>query len=251
MFHDNCWAIRLIAALLLTFMSHIRPVPSPPGGFGGLSLPKQCSKPPKLKYENYKQVQFCQFLQCEGINRETKKLTPTITWGDLHVGATWPPLLSGWKSPGVVIPGVWVIFVENLKVINAGKCSHCWHWQLARDLVLSCFDGGQVPQRCLVTKFMSSIKCFGLLPQVHAQQGASLFWLSQCSRNFNWEKGSTRFIMSSIECFDPSPQVHTQQGAVSFWLQILSFGGEGVIQGLHSCDLLPCWLRSKVAVVAC
>jgi len=22
-------------------------------------------------------------------------------------------------------------------------------------------------------------------------------------------------------------------------------------QGLHSCDLLPCWLRSKVAGVAC
>jgi len=40
-------------------------------------------------------------------------------------------------------------------------------------------DGGQVPQRCLVSKFMSSIKCFGLLPQVHAQKGTSLFWLSQ------------------------------------------------------------------------
>jgi len=47
-----------------------------------------------------------------------------------------------------------------------------WHV----NLVLFCFDGGQVPQRCLVAKFMSSIKCFGLLPQTHAQ-GASLFCL--------------------------------------------------------------------------
>ena len=37
MLYENSWAIRLIAALLLNFMSHIRPVPSPQGGFGGLS----------------------------------------------------------------------------------------------------------------------------------------------------------------------------------------------------------------------
>jgi len=45
-----------------------------------------------------------------------------------------------------------------------------WHV----NLVMFCFGGGQVPQSCLVSKFMSSIKCLGLLPQVHAQQGASL-----------------------------------------------------------------------------
>jgi len=33
-----------------------------------------------------------------------------------------------------------------------------WHV----NFVLFCFDGGQVPQRCLVSKFMSSIKCFDL-----------------------------------------------------------------------------------------
>ena len=82
-----------------------------------------------------------------------------------------------------------------------------WHV----NLVLFCYDGGQVPQRCLVSKFMSSIKCFGLLPQVHVQQGARLFWLSQSSRNFNWVKRSTRFTMSLIKCFDLSPQVHTVQ----------------------------------------
>ena len=32
---------------------------------------------------------------------------------------------------GVGIPGVWVIFAENLKVINVGKCSH--RWQFARE----------------------------------------------------------------------------------------------------------------------
>jgi len=46
-----------------------------------------------------------------------------------------------------------------------------WHV----NLVLFCFDGGQVPQRYLVSKFMSSIKSFRLLSQVQAQQGARRF----------------------------------------------------------------------------
>jgi len=71
MLYDNCWAITLIAALLLTFMSHIRPVPSPQGGFGGLNPLKQYTNP-KLKYENYELVEFCQFVQCQDVNRETK-----------------------------------------------------------------------------------------------------------------------------------------------------------------------------------
>jgi len=49
-FYDNCCTIRLIAALLLIFMSHIQPVPSPQGGFGGLIPTKQCTKPLKLKF---------------------------------------------------------------------------------------------------------------------------------------------------------------------------------------------------------
>jgi len=43
--------------------------------------------------------------------------------GDVHLGTTWPPLLFGWKSPGISIPGVCVIFAENLNVINAEKGS--------------------------------------------------------------------------------------------------------------------------------
>jgi len=58
-------------------------------------------------------------------------------------------------------------------------------WQLAHEPHFVLFDGGQVPQRCLVSKFMSSVKCFDLLAQVQAKQGASLFWLSQSSRNFS------------------------------------------------------------------
>jgi len=51
-------------------------------------------------------------------------------------------------------------------------------WQV--NLILFCFDGGQVPHRCLVSKFMSSIKCFDLSPQVHTQ-GAGSFWLQLLS----------------------------------------------------------------------
>ena len=72
MLYDNCWAIRLIVALLSTFMSQLLSVPSPQGGFGALSPSKQCTKPPRLKYENNKLVEFCQFVQCQDINRETK-----------------------------------------------------------------------------------------------------------------------------------------------------------------------------------
>jgi len=49
MLYDNCWAIRLIAAVLWTFMSHIRPVPFLQGGLAVLSPPKQCSKHPQIE----------------------------------------------------------------------------------------------------------------------------------------------------------------------------------------------------------
>ena len=60
--YDSCWEIRLVAALLLTFMSHIRPVPSPQRGFGGLSPPNHALIPHKSKYEIYKLVEFWQIL---------------------------------------------------------------------------------------------------------------------------------------------------------------------------------------------
>ena len=61
MLYDNCWAIRLIAALLLTFMSHIRPVASPQGGFGGLSPSKQCTKPPNWNVKTINWWSFVNF----------------------------------------------------------------------------------------------------------------------------------------------------------------------------------------------
>jgi len=105
-----------------------------------------------INHYHYKLVKFCQFLltftmsRHQQVNKEViltitsgdfhPKLTLTITWGDYHpnsqsnitsnnflLGATWPPLLFEWKSPRVSIPGVWEIFAENLKVINADKCS--------------------------------------------------------------------------------------------------------------------------------
>jgi len=113
-------------------MSHIRPVPLPQGGFGGLSPPNNAPSPQIEIWKLWISVVLPIFTMWR-YQQGNKKLTPTITWGDLHLGTAWPPLLSGWKSPGAGIPGVWVIFAENLKVINAGMCSHRWHWQLARE----------------------------------------------------------------------------------------------------------------------
>ena len=94
------------------------------------------------------------------------------------------------------------------------------------NLVLFFFDGGQVPQRCLVSKFTSSIKYFGPLPELHAQQGASIFWLIQHSRNFSWvEKHKVHHVLSKM----PWPFHTSSHGAGPFWLQFLYSDGEGVI----------------------
>jgi len=75
-------------------------------------------------------------------------------------------------------------------------------------------EDGQVPQRSLVSKFMSSIKRFGLLPQAHAQQEQSFFGkakvLETSIRNREAQGSS-----SSIKRFDLSPQVLTQGACLS------------------------------------
>jgi len=101
-------------------------------------------------------VEFCQFVQCQGINREPKthtnhnmgwfspKLTltiilgdfhlksqSTITLGDFHIGTMLLPLLSGLKSPRVSIPGVWVTFDKTWKWSMQTSAPH--HWRLARE----------------------------------------------------------------------------------------------------------------------
>ena len=108
-------------------------IPVATGGIWWAKPTQRMHQAPKFKYENYKLVKFCQFAL---YNLGNQKLTLTATWGDFHpnsqstitsgdfhLGTTWPPLLSWWKSPGVSIPGVWVIFAENLEVVNADKCS--------------------------------------------------------------------------------------------------------------------------------
>jgi len=73
MLYDNCWAIRLIVALLLTIMSRIRPVPSPQGGFGGL----------RPQNSNLKTINSLSVVSFYNVKASTgkQKLTLTITLG--------------------------------------------------------------------------------------------------------------------------------------------------------------------------
>ena len=98
-----------------------------------------------------------------------------------------------------------------------------WHV----NLVLLCFDGGQVPLCCLISNSMSSIKCFGLLPQVHAQQGTSVFWLKPefWKLQLGKEKHKVHHVLNKILW----PFTTSAHGAGPFWLQFCSSGGEGVI----------------------
>ena len=102
---------------------------------------------------------------------------------------------------------------------------------------------------------------------------ASPFWLSQSSRNFNSEQRSTRFIILDKMLWPSTTSGHTRcmpfLAPNSFlWRRRhhtfsclflnqnheLSRSHSRQIdlrrQCLHSCDLLPCWLWSKVAGVA-
>jgi len=103
---------------------------------------------------------------------------------------------------------------------------------------------------------------------------ASPSWLSQSSRNFNSEQRSTRCIILNKMLWPFTTSAHTARwrpfpAPISFlWRRRchtfsclflnenheLSRRNSRQIdlrrQGLHSCDILPCWLRSKVAGVA-
>ena len=179
-------------------------------------------------------MQFCQFLQCQGINRETKTHS-NHNVGYFHLGTTWPPLLSGWKSPGVGIPGVWAIFAGNLIVINAGKCSHRWHWQLTRE-----------PRFVLFSWWTGSTAMSGL--KVHVLN--KMLWPFTTSAHtlrcnlflapiyFLWRRKRHTFTCLFLNEDHELSRSHSRQIDLRR-------------QGLHSCDLLPCWLQSKVAGVTC
>jgi len=63
---------------------------------------------------------------------------------------------------------------RKLKWSMQTGASHRW----CVNLDLFRFDGGRDPQRCLGSRFMSSIKCFDLSSQGHTQ-GAGPFWLTK------------------------------------------------------------------------
>jgi len=109
----------------------------------------------------------------------------TITSGDFHLETTWPPLLSGWKSPWVSIQGVWVIFAENLKVINADKCSP----SLAVGTLASFCSVLMVDRfhRVVWSKITSSIKCFGILPRAHGAGQARNQLETPREQRVSWE----------------------------------------------------------------
>ena len=104
---------------------------------------------------------------------------------------------------------------------------------------------------------------------------ASLFWLSQSSRNFNSEQRSTRFIILDKMFWPFTTSAHTRCGRRPFLAPIcflwrrkrhtfsclflnenheLSRSHSRQIylrrRCLHSCDLRPCLRRSKVAGVS-
>jgi len=156
-----------------------------------------------------------------------KKLTLTVML--IHLGTTWPPLLSGWKSPGAGIPGMSVIFAENSKMINADKC-----WQLARQ-----------PHFALFWRWTGSTALSGL--QVHVL--TKMLWpfitsarttrcrLFLASISFLWRRRRHTFSCLFLNEDHKLSRSHSRQIDLRR-------------QCLHSCDLLPCWRRSKVAGVA-
>ena len=97
----------------------------------------------------------------------------TITWGDFHLGTTWPALLSVWKSPEVSIPGV----CNLCRKLECDQCKQVIHF-VGEPRFVASFTWTSFCSALMVDRFHS------VLPQVYAQ-GASLFWLSQSSRNFS------------------------------------------------------------------
>jgi len=157
-------------------------------------------------------------------------------------------------------------------VVNADKCSH--RWQLAREprFVLFWWWTG--------TTALSDLKVH-VLHKMHwpftasaRATRASPFWLSQSSRNFNSEQRSTRFIILDKLLWPFTTSAHATRcmpflAPISFLSRRRSHTFSCLFLNqnhelsrsnsrqirlcrrcLHSCDLLPCWLRSKVAGVA-
>jgi len=192
-------------------------------------------------------------------------------WGAFHLGTTWPPLLSGWKSPGISIPGVWVIFAENLKVINANKCSP----SLVREprfvlfrLWTDCTALSGLKVHVLnkmLWPFTTSArttrsKSFLARPEFYKLQlGKEKHKVHHVLNIMLWP--CTKSAQTTRSMPFPVPisfpwwgRRHTFSCLFLNENHELSRSHLRQIdlrrQGLHSRDLLPCWLRSKVADVA-
>ena len=114
---------------------------------------------------------------------------------------------------------------RKLKWSMQTGASHRW----CVNLDLFRFDGGRDPQRCLGSRFMSSIKCFDLSSQGHTQ-GAGPFWLTK-SNFFPW-----RWRRHTFSClFLNESRGLSRRHSPRTYLRP---------QCLHSCDL-P-WLPSRL-----
>ena len=103
---DNCWAIRLIAALLLTFMSHIWPVPSPQGEFGGLSPPNNATSPPNWNTKTINKCSSANFYNAKAATGKQKTHSNhNLGWSSPRYHVATAPLrveITGdWYSRGV------------------------------------------------------------------------------------------------------------------------------------------------------
>jgi len=121
MLYDNCWAIRLIAALLLTFMSHMRPVPSPQGDLVGLA-PQTMHQSP-LNW-NMKTINLWSFVNFHNVKASTGKQK---THSSHNVGWFLPQTDTnhnvGWFSPQTHINhNVGWFLPEITLTITSGDC---------------------------------------------------------------------------------------------------------------------------------
>jgi len=131
------------------------------GGFGGLS-------PPNWNMKTINEWSFVNFYNVKSSTGKQKTHSNhNVGWFSprdyVVTTPAWVEITRGWYSRGVS---------NRSRKLESDQCRQVlpivgsWHV----NLVLFCVDGGQVLQRCLISKFMSSIKYFDILPQVHAQQ---------------------------------------------------------------------------------
>ena len=103
----NCWAIRVIAALLLTFMSHIRLVPSSQEGFAGLTPPQtMLQAPPNWNMKTINKYSFVNFYNVKASTGKQKTHSNhNVGWfSPRYHMATTPvrvEITGGWYSRGV------------------------------------------------------------------------------------------------------------------------------------------------------